>query len=135
MAKQLDAIDLVLKPSIRCSKARDFFTKGLNSGGPSRVSLGPNPEILSGLSPRWRRLDTCANKNEMRTLDLSGLVLRNDFFPRISIQHFPPPPVQIGPPAGLFHPLGVTRELLESNLTFSAFDAVKMIVPFAYAGM
>lgn len=85
MAKRLDAVDLVLKPSIRRSKGRDFLIKSLNCGGPSRVSLGPNPEILSRLSPRWRRLDTCTNKNEMRTLDLSGLFLRNKFFPRISI--------------------------------------------------
>lgn len=85
MAKQLDAIDLGLKPSIRCSKGRAFLIKSLNSGGPSRVSLGPNPEILSRLSPRWRHLDTCTNKNEMRTLDLSGWFLRNNFFPRISI--------------------------------------------------
>lgn len=83
MAKQLDAIDLVIKPSICCSKGRDFLMKSLNSGGPSRISLGPNPEILSRLSPRWRRFDT--NKNEMRTLDLSGLFLRNNFFPRISV--------------------------------------------------
>lgn len=85
MAKQLDAVDLVLKPSIHSSKGRDFLIKKLNSGVPLRVSLGPNPEILSRLSPCWRRLDTCTNKNEMRTLDLSGLFLRNNFFPRISI--------------------------------------------------
>lgn len=85
MAKQLDAIDLVLKPSICSSKGRDFLIKSLNSGGPSKVSLGPNPEILSRLSPHWRHFGACTNKTEMRTLDPSGLFLRNNFFPRISI--------------------------------------------------
>lgn len=56
-------------------------------------------------------------------------------FPELVFHIFFFPPVQIRPPAGLFHPLGVIRELLESSMTFYTFDAVKMIVPSAYTGM
>lgn len=65
----------------------------------------------------------------MKTLDLSGLFLGNNLFPRISIYDFFFP-LQIRPPAGLFHPLGVVRELLESSTAFYTFDALKIIAPF-----
>lgn len=71
--EQLDAFYLMLKPSIRCSRWGDFLIKPLNSGGPSRASLGSNPEMLCRLSPHWRHLNTCTNSDEFRTLDLSCL--------------------------------------------------------------
>lgn len=40
MAKQLDAIDLVLKPSIRCSKGRDFLIKACAVAVPEEFLLG-----------------------------------------------------------------------------------------------